>query len=411
MRRKRLRGVAILTVLIALALMMAIITDLATKETIYYKLALNERDALQAEALAQSGANFAQLILMVEEPLQGYLTKAAEMGIQMPGYMLHLLFPIDSDLLKGAFGGELDIPDFISDKNKDNAEAPKRAPQEKEIVSLEGPYEKGPGGYGAFRGRFSTEIEDEDRKISIKGWAELNPFKRRKLVADLIFRLLSKPEHQKLFDGTLGDNKNVMPAQLVANIYDWLSKEELAVDFSAPADQWGRLLVGDKKTIYIDSNLLPKRASMDSIAELRLVHGMTDAIYQLLSKHLTIYGESGKINILSASDEVMGMVFYMCTKDRENSRFQQAGFEEEMVAAWNKKKAEGEQALSVEAIIEHLEQNRVEADKEECRNIVGTASKTFTVKSTATVGNVSKIILMRLRSSGGITTIYQYQYL
>ena len=190
-----------------------------------------------------------------------------------------------------------------------------------------------------------------------------------------------------------------------------MSKEDQAVDVSAPADQWGRNLAGDKRSIYLDTpDIQPKKAMMDSLAELRLVHGMTDAIYSLLSKYLTIYGESDKINILSASDELMGSVFYMCTKNRESSRFSQPGFRE-LLASWSKKKAEGDQAISLEAIKEHLEQHRVEVDEEECKNIVGTESKTFTVKSTATVGTVTKTLLMRLRSAGGITTIYQYQYL
>ena len=60
---KKSRGVAILMVLMALALMMAIVTELSTKEFVYYRLAINDRDALQAEALAQSGANFAQFDL------------------------------------------------------------------------------------------------------------------------------------------------------------------------------------------------------------------------------------------------------------------------------------------------------------------------------------------------------------
>ena len=39
--RKKIRGVAILTVLISITLMMAIVTELSTRETVYYKLALN----------------------------------------------------------------------------------------------------------------------------------------------------------------------------------------------------------------------------------------------------------------------------------------------------------------------------------------------------------------------------------
>lgn len=411
--KKNPRGVAILTVLIAIALMMAIVTELSSRETIYYKLALNERDALQAEALAQSGANFAQLLLLVQEPLQGYLTNFAKMGVQMPSYTVWELMPIDSDLLKGIADGSF-LPDFgpNTGENKQKLEQTQAQKIEPEKIPLEGPYQTPPGGYGGFRGRFSTEIEDEEKKISLRKWTDLIPLARRKLIGDLIYRVLNKPEHIKLFDGTLGENKNITPAQLVGNIYDYISKEEQAVDVSAPADQWGRILVGDKKSIYLDSpGIQPKKAPLDSLAELRLVHGMTDALYQLLSKHLTIYGESDKINILSAADDVLGTVFYMCTKNREGSRFQVPGFEEELVAAWNKKKAEGQQAISVDGLIEHLEENRVEADKEECNKIVGTESKTFTVKSTATVGNVTKTLLMRLRSSGGITTIYQYQYL
>lgn len=417
-KKKNLRGVAILTVLVSIALLMAIVTELSSKEIVFYKLAINERDALQAEALAQSGANFAQLVLMVQEPLQGYLSNFAKMGIQMPAYTVWEMMPINSDLLKGITDGSF-LPDFGPKKagtieKKDEEKPDTKAPSERlaQETPLFGPYVAPKGGYGGFAGRFSTEIEDEEKKISLRKWADLNPFPRRKLIADQIYRLLTKPENARLFDGSLGDNKNVTPAQLVGNIYDYLSREEQAVDVSAVPEQWGRILVGDKRSIYMDTpGIQPKRAPLDSLAELRLIPGMTDAIYHLLSKYLTIYGESDKINILSASDDMLASVFYMCAKDRETSRFAQPGFEEEVVSAWKKKKAEGKQAISAEAIIAHLEENRVEVDKEQCTNIAGTSSKTFTVKSTATVGSATKTLLMRLRSAGGITTIYQYQFL
>lgn len=417
--RKKARGVAILTVLISITLMMAIVTELSTKETVYYKLALNERDALQAEALAQSGANFAQLVLIVQEPLQNYLTNFAKLGIKMPAYTVWELMPIDSFLLQGITEGSF-LPDFSPGKTTKASEpstpaggGPEAAKTQTPKAPLFGPYVTPAGGYGGFVGHFSTEIEDEEKKISLRKWTEPQlSFPRRKLVADLIFRLLNKPENAKLFDGTIGDNKHVTPAQLVGNIYDWMSKEDQSVDVTAPPEQWGRNLAGDKRSIYLDTpGIQPKKAMMDSLAELRLVHGMTDALYSLLAKHLTIYGESDKINILSASDEIMGTVFYMCTKNRESSAFVRPGFQEEVLASWNKKKSDGDQAISLEAIKEHLELHRVEVDEEECKKIAGTESKTFTVKSTATVGSVTKTLLMRLRSAGGITTIYQYQYL
>lgn len=422
---KKLRGVAILIVLVSLVLMMAIVTELSSKELVYYKLAINERNALQAEALAQSGANFAQVILTVQEPLQGYLTKFAEIGIQLPNYTVWELLPLDSELLKGIAEGF--VPDFgfgktstkddentkeVAEKKRVSADEKKPSDSKKKEVKTFGTYEVPEGGYGAFDGHFSTLIEDEEKKISIRRWTKLESFPKRKMVADLIFRVLNKPENAHLFDGTLG-NKNITPSQIVGNIYDYLNEDEGAVDVAAQAQDWGKILSGNKKSLYDPDmpEIQPRRAPMDSLAELRLIPGINDAIYQELARYLTIYGESDKINILTVSDEMLASIFYLCAKNRDSGVFQQPGFSDELVASWKKKKNDGHFKPSAEGIIAHLEENRVEVDKKECTNAVGTEAKTFTVKSTATVGNVTKTLIMRLRSAGGITTIYQYQYL
>lgn len=413
------RGVAILIVLVSLALMMAIVTELSTKELVYYKLAVNEREALQAEALAQSGANFAQLVLAVQEPLQSILTSFAKNGINLPNYTVWELLPIDSTLLKGITEGFL--PDFGlggEEKAKEKEEPAEKKEgegtgenKEKAVVKTFGPYEAPPGGYGAFVGSFSTQIEDEERKISIRRWTKLPSFPQRKMIADQIFRYLNKPENAHLFEGTLLSNR-ITPSKLIGNIYDYMSEEEGAVDVNASAQDWGKIFSGSKLTEYgADTSIRPKKAPMDSPGELRLVSGMTDAIYQELVKFITIYGESDKANILTATDDVLSGIFYQCTKNRDSGPLQQPGFLEELIASWKKKRDDGQFNPSAEGVIAHLQENRVEVDKQECTNAVGTESKTFTVKSTATVGNVTKTLVMRLRSAGGITTIYQYQYL
>ncbi|MCA9507324.1 MAG: general secretion pathway protein GspK [Myxococcales bacterium] len=405
------RGIAILTVLVFLALMLAIVSELSNKEIIRYKLAINERDALQAEALAQSGANFSKIILAVQEPLQGMLANLAKLGIQLPAFTVWELMPIDSDLLKGIVSGDF-LPDFGLGAKKE--ESPKRQPENEttaKSVPLAGPYVIPEGGYGGFKGRFSSEIEDEERKISIRRWAKLAP-PRRRIIADQIARVLNKAEYSVLFDGTLDNNRNLTPAQLIGNIYDYISEDELAVDVNAQASDWGRILSGDKKTIYVNSpGIVPKRASLDSPAELRLIPGVTDAIYQVLSKHITIYGESDKINILSASDSILDTVFYLCSKNKNTGPLVQPGFTENLLTQWHRDRDEGKLEISADGVIAFLERNGVEVDKKECEENIGTESKTFTVRSTATVGNVTKTILMRLRSAGGITSIYQYQYL
>jgi hypothetical protein len=407
------RGVAILSVMVSLALLMAIVTEMGSKEIIRYKLAINDRDALQAEALAESGANFAQLLLMVQEPLQGYLNNFVQMGIDLPAYTVADLFPINSDLLKGIFTQGF-VPDFTTDANKKAADADKKIekkPSEQKEQLIFGDYVAPENGYGGFQGSFFTEIEDEEKKISIKDWPKID-FPKRKLLADQIYRLLTKPENIKIFEEKELFRARVTPEQIIGNIYDYLSEGDLAVDVTASAADWGRLTSGDKKSRYIDSpGILPKKAPMDSISELRLIPGINDTLYQLLAKNLTVYGESGKINILSASDDMLGLVFYMCTKNRESSAWQRAGFEEFIISEWRRKKGEGTAKLTMDGIIAHLEENQLEADKESCEKNVGNESKTFTVKSTGMVGNVTRSLIMRMRSAGGTITVYQYQYL
>ncbi len=410
--KKQARGVAILTVMVSLALMMAVVVEVSTKEIVRYKLALNERDALQAEALAMSGVNFAQIILTVQEPLQKYLTKFAETGVQMPAYTVWDIMIIDSDLLKDVTSGSY-VPDlnFSDDKKKeeeDKAEKKKEEGEKPKDVPLFGPYQAPEGGYGGFRGRFSTIVEDEERKISIRKWPKISSLPKRKMIAEQINHILSKQEYQSLFDGSMG-NEQITPAQIVGRIYDYISEMDQSIDVTAPKESFGRDGVGDKRSLYQTGK--PKSAPMDSIAELRLIPGMTDGIYQVLSRVISIYGESDTINILSASDEVLGSVFYMCAKNRETSLFSRPGFEDELMSEWNRRKGEGLVQLSFEGMSKYLEEKGVEVDKEECSKLMGTESKTFTVKSTATVGSVTKTLLMRIRSAGGITTLYQFQYL
>ena len=77
----------------------------------------------------------------------------------------------------------------------------------------------------------------------------------------------------------------------------------------------------------------------------------------------------------------------------------------------DKEKNEGKLPISTESILAHLVENGLEGDKEACEAMAGTESKTFTIKSTATVGGVTKTLVMRVRSAGGISTIFQYQFI
>lgn len=400
---KKYHGVAMIIVIVSLALMVSIVTEVSSEQYVRYKLALAEVKAVQAEALAQSGVNFATIILLFNDTFEYYLSNAAKMGIELPAYTVWELMPIDSSLLKGIFAGSY-FPSFSGqDSNKESNDKVDHHNQENKFF---GPYVAPSGGFGGFLGDFSVEISDEESKISIRKWSSFPPA-QQKMIADQIYYILAKPENNILFDGSISDNI-IGVGRLIGNIYDYISKEDRAIDIKASKERFGLEFAGDKRNQYVNMPLIaPKKAPMDSLTELRLVPGMNDAIFKELADHITIYGEGGKINIISAKDSVMEALFYSCAKD--TSLFNQPNFAKELAQKWMSKKKSGQ--ISFEALVGMLEESGVSVDKENCEKAVGLNSKSFAIVSEGRIGLVTKTIYVQLRVVSGLVTLYQYQSL
>ena len=100
-------GVALFVVLISLALMSAIVTDLGSNEIVRYRQASNDRDAMKAQALADSAVNLSRLLLAMQAAVNPCITQLDAMGIPLPAHTFWQLVPLDSELLKGVTSGEL----------------------------------------------------------------------------------------------------------------------------------------------------------------------------------------------------------------------------------------------------------------------------------------------------------------
>ena len=82
--------------------------------------------------------------------------------------------------------------------------------------------------------------------------------------------------------------------------------------------QWGRMNSGSEDGNYTSyENIEPKNAFFDTLQELRLVHGISDAHMLAFGDSLTIYGE-GKINLLSANPRAMEMLIRLPRSRRRN---------------------------------------------------------------------------------------------
>ena len=167
--------------------MSAIVTDMGANEMIRYKLASNDRDAMKAEALAESSTNLARLLLAMQDAVQPLITQLASSGIPLPAHTFWQLVPLDSELLKGLTRASCRRRSaWTSVEPTRGAQGQARSGRrldektatfdpEKDGVGKE-PFEPPEGGFGAFDGTFKADIQTKSRRpSSLRGWTKIIP--------------------------------------------------------------------------------------------------------------------------------------------------------------------------------------------------------------------------------------------
>lgn len=420
-------GVALMSVLIGLALMAAVVTDLGANEMVRYKLAAHDRDVMKAQALAESGANMSRLILAAQAAIQPQLQPIIEMGIPLPAQTVWELIPLDSSILKGLTDGSLqgmfglDVSDVLAEREQKLAEQAEDDAAELEKdpeASGKKPFRKPAGGFGAFDGGFSVQIEDEERKAAtLRGWAGSND---RFAFAQRLYSVFQSERYDFLFEERDSYGNRVDRHELVANIYDYLDTNEDATDPRAEPSAWGRLGSGAEDGYYTSyrDRVQPRNEYFDSTGELRLVHGMSDAHMKAFADAITIYGES-KVNILSATPISVEALVRMCAVNPSDPLLFDPFWMQQTVQGWMSCKQlgmlvpEGCKA-SPEGFVQYLQSGlstngtALAVDKDRCLGNISTESKNFTVKSTARVGDVARTITLVVRVHGSSEERYYY---
>jgi hypothetical protein len=420
-------GIALFTVLIGLAMMSAVVTDLGANEMVRYKLAAHDRDAMKAQALAESGVNTARLLLAIQAAVQPFLSQLAQAGIPLPAHTIWQLVPLESDILKGMTSGALqsalgmDVTDALSDraeKMEDLKEDAEFGFDSEAEGAGDGPFVPPEGGYGAFDGNFSVEIEDEERKaVSLRGWSTATGAARF-ATAQRLFTLFQPKRYDFLFDERDAWGNRTDRNELIAHIYDWIDTNEDATDPGAEPTMWGRPGGSAEDSYYTSyDELEPKNDYFDSHLELRRVRGITDAHMKAFGDSISIYGEN-KINILSAPPQSIEALIRICAANPLDPLLLDQTWMQQTVATWGECKRMGMMVggcqVSPEGFASYLQTGMgtqgigLIVNQEQCLQSISTESKNFVVKSTATVGDVSRTIRLVLRVHGAIEERYHY---
>ena len=275
-RRSRERGVALLVVVGTLTLVASVVADFQFNSRIDLQLALNARDEVQAEYSALSALRLRALLLKNARQLDNQLrsmasTLSIDPAMLPPMGQLLELIPVDCALMSAVAK-----PAGASALGGDDGAAE---------------------GESTFPGECLATSKSEHAKISLPAMASATPGQAAQ-AQGLLLAFLSDPKMQRYFEeddesGTHAES----PQELVAAIVDWVD-----IDKNQTGNQVGD---EDRHYAYLRDRYRAKNAPFDSISELQLVHGVSDALYEVLKDRVTVYNVAAQIELATAEDTVI----------------------------------------------------------------------------------------------------------
>lgn len=276
-RLKRERGIAIMVVLITITLLSAVIVEFQYSATVDLQLAYNARDELQAEYNAMAALRLRSLLLRQGRALESAMSSVlqaltGDASTKLPLGQILEQVPISCGLLSK-----------VLKKTDEADEARLDAKAEDDF----------------FIGECSATSKSEHSKLSLNMLASSSNNTSTQ-VQTMLLSFLSDPRLEKNFQqddksGSHAEN----PQQLVNAIADWVDRDKSELG-SNGSDE-------DRRYSYLRDSYRAKNAPFDSIAELQLVHGMSDALYIILKDHVTIYTDGTAIELATATPE--GILF------------------------------------------------------------------------------------------------------
>ena len=158
------------------------------------------------------------------------------------------------------------------------------------LVNLEGSE-----GAGLARGTCGCSSDDEDGRVNINRVANLA---EKQGTFDTLYKLLERNEGV-----TQPGELDKEMAQLALNVIDWADKDTSKTDID-PATRKLQQGNGAEGAAYARAGYKSKDAAFDTTAEIRLVEGMTDALWCKLRGQVTVYNTQ-KLNVNTAPIEVL----------------------------------------------------------------------------------------------------------
>jgi general secretion pathway protein K len=287
-RRERERGIALVMVLGAIALLTVMLAEFQDDTSAEVASALADRDGVQAEYIARSAINLGRLLIAMEPTVRQAISPLYVLMKQKAPQIPVWEF---SDRLLGAFNDQESARDFSS------------------TLGLDLTLGKNLGMVG---GRWQLVIVDEDAKVDVNLGAS-NEIAHIRLGKE-IMGIISPIQYDPMFSerdllGQFHDRFQTCQA-----IIDWADNDEqgFSCDFSNPNAPTSSG-VEDSSYALLPKPIRRKNAPYDSLEELHVVNGVTDDFWSTFvdpdppnpkKRVMTVWGQ-GVVNVNTANAQTL----------------------------------------------------------------------------------------------------------
>lgn len=308
-QRNNQSGIALMIVLSAITLLTAVTTEFAYNTNVNYHLALNEKERIQAQFLAESAIELMKLELKLEKQMRSNISSSPVAGAvtgNLSGPLCQQ-FPLSTALIRSMVLGQAPALGVEGEEGE--------AAEQQAAAFVSGLQVEAAEEFLSFEGDFEGMCQDEGAKFNLNTFFGKNPiattlsgvndYDKQK---QLLITVLSSPEFKKLFP----KNPERKINELARNIADW-------VDSNDRVNELGGTSTGAEDSLYpagiADYNV--KDGKYLTLDELYMVAEVKDDWFTPIKDRFTIYGD-GKLNVCVAPDEMVGALIVQYANSNAN---------------------------------------------------------------------------------------------
>lgn len=393
-RRQSERGVALLLVVVSVAILAAVAADFAYSSRVDLELAVHERDALRAEYLARSGIGMSRLLLQFQKQLDQSMQNLTS---SLPG----IGGSINLQLWQMAHIDCQTLGRFLPDGADAGFAGVKKPPSE--VGGLGTAFID----YGGFRGCYGTLIEDEESKLNVNQLDSLLTAGAGGAGVQRLYLLLTDKRFEFVFEKEDANHVKLNASEALINIKDWADADDLVSALNVtPTGAQVTSGFADEPGLY--SKYLPrfrsKNASMDSLGELYLVHGIGDRFMAAFGDRLTVYPDVNSVLNVNTDDPMVLALAVRSAADpaHPDSRLSDPIFLDALIQKVQAARLMSPTGMTVSTFINVLVQSDIAVNPQITGNLqsnsfLGDHTKTFRVTSIGEVGNVQRTVTAVVR--------------